>query len=326
MTCKPTFWNLAALAAAGVVAFAAVSAQRPAAHAAGGGGYVPRARGTLTFTKDIAPILLKQCADCHRSGQIGPFSLLSYQDVKKRATQIAAVTQSRYMPPWHADSHGEFVDERRLTADQIGEIKQWADEGAAAGAAKDMPALPKYPEGWMLGKPDLVLEMSKSYTMRAEGGDVYRCFVLPTGVTEDKYVAAMEVHPGNSRIVHHVIAYLDRSGKARQLEAQNHDGLPGYSVAGGIGIRPTGALGGWAPGNLPRLLPDGVGTLLQKNSDVVLQVHYHSSGKQETDQTKLGIYFCKKPVDKRLRVTLALAALNIPAGDAHYETKGGSLR
>jgi hypothetical protein len=236
--------------------------------------------------------------------------------------QLAQVTESRFMPPWHADSHGEFVDERRLTADQIGLIKQWADEGTPMGDPKDMPEIPKFPSGWSLGTPDIVLQTSGSFRMAAEGGDVYRCFVLPTNLTEEKYVSAIEVRPGNSRIVHHVIAYLDTSGKARQLQENSKDGQPGYSVAGGIGVLPTGALGGWAPGNLPRLLPDGIGTRLPKNADVILQIHYHASGKVESDQTRLGIYLSKKPVDKRLRILPVFAALNIPAGDSHYKTAG----
>jgi mono/diheme cytochrome c family protein len=311
-------------ALAGAVAFAT----RPSAKADKGtakpAGSVPHKKGALTFTKDIAPILLQNCASCHRPGEIGPFPLLSYQDAKKRAAQLVAVTESRYMPPWHADSHGEFLDERKLSADQIGMLKQWADEGAVEGRPADMPKIPAFPEGWILGKPDMILEPTRSYTLGAEGADVYRCFVLPTHLAENRYLASMEVRPGNSKVVHHVIAYLDSSGKARELEAANKDGGPGYSVSGGgIGVRPTGAIGGWAPGNLPRRLPEGVGTLVPRGTDVVLQVHYHKSGKPETDQTKIGLYFCKAPVDKRLRVLpIVYPFLQIPAGEPNYTVKG----
>jgi len=276
----------------------------------------------VTYARDIAPILYQNCASCHRSGEIGPFALMSYSDAKKRAAQLASVTESRFMPPWHAESHGEFRDERKLTPDQIATIKAWAAAGSPEGSRASLPAPPKFPQGWSLGKPDLILEPSKAYALTAEGGDVYRCFVLPGGQTEDRYIAAMEVHPGNPKVVHHVIAYLDGSGKAKQIEAANTDGQPGYTSYGGIGTSPSGALGGWAPGNMPRLLPDGVGTLLPKGDDVVLQVHYHRSGKPETDQTRIGIYFCKKPVDKRMRIMPVVGLLAIPAGNAHYEVKG----
>ncbi|HLK59733.1 MAG TPA: hypothetical protein VKU00_24440, partial [Chthonomonadaceae bacterium] len=274
---------LTTLALTGALAGAIALTHRTARADGNTAAYTPKPKGTLTYTKDIAPILYANCSGCHRPDEVAPFALLSYQDAKKRADQLAAVTQSHYMPPWHAESHGEFLDEHKLTADQIGVLKQWADEGAAEGAASDLPPTPKFAQGWTLGKPDLVLTMPKSYTMRAEGGDIYRCFVLPTGLTEDRYVAAAEVRPGNAKVVHHVISYLDNSGKARQLEAANKDGQGGYSSYGGIGTMPSGTLGGWAPGNMPRLLPDGVGMLLPKGADIVLQVHYHSSGKAETD-------------------------------------------
>jgi mono/diheme cytochrome c family protein len=282
----------------------------------------PRAKRVVTYAKDIAPILYQNCASCHRTGEIGPFALMSYTDAKKRAAQLVSVTESRFMPPWHADSHGEFRDERKLTPEQIATIREWVAAGSPEGSPSAVPAPPKFPQGWSLGKPDLTLEPTKAYTLAAEGGDVYRCFVIPSGQTEDRYVAAIEVRPGNAKVVHHVIAYLDVSGKAKQVEAQNKDGQPGYTSYGGIGTTPSGALGGWAPGNLPRLLPDGVGTLLPKGSDVVLQVHYHRSGKAETDQTRIGIYFCKKPVDKRMRILPVFGMLSIPAGEANYTVHG----
>ncbi len=281
-----------------------------------------KAKRSLTYTKDIAPILNQNCASCHRPGEIGPFALMSYSDAKKRAAQLASVTESKFMPPWHAESHGEFRDERKLTSDQIATIKEWVAAGSPEGNPADLPPTPKFPQGWALGKPDLVLEPSKAYTLGAEGSDVYRCFVIPGGQTEDRYISAMEVRPGNSKIVHHVIAYLDGSGKARQKETENTDGQPGYTSYGGIGTSPSGSLGGWAPGNLPRFLPDGVGTLFPKGTDIVLQVHYHRSGKAETDQTKLGLYFCKKPVEKRMRIMPVVGLLSIPAGESNYTVHG----
>ena len=279
-------WLLLAAASVGLSALGA--ARHATAAAPGGKG------AKVTFARDVAPILVKNCASCHRPGEIAPFSLLTYADANKRAAQIADVTATRYMPPWHADSHGEFVDECKLSTEEIGVIKAWAAAGAPEGDHIKVPtAVPANPSGWTLGKPDLVLELPRPYQMAAEGGDVYRCFVLPTGFTEDTYIAGLEVHPGNTRVVHHVIAYLDASGSAKKLESAMTDGQPGYLAQGGLGIFPTGALGGWAPGNMPHMLPEGVGTLVKKGSDVVLQIHYHADGKVEPDQSRIGLYFAK---------------------------------
>ncbi|MBV9469373.1 MAG: hypothetical protein JOZ57_09010, partial [Abitibacteriaceae bacterium] len=283
--------------------------------------YVPLPKGTLTFNKDIAPIVYDNCASCHHPGEVAPFSLLSYADVKKRAKQIGLVTQDRTMPPWKADAgHEQFLDARRLTNQQIGMIKQWAEEGGAEGKPADLPKPPQFTSTWKLGQPDVILQPTEAYSLAADGADVYRCFVIPTNYTEDRWVSAFEVHPDNRKVVHHVIAYLDTSGKARQLDAA--DPGPGYtSSGGGVGFNPSeGALGGWAPGNEPRHTPDGVGILLPKGADIVLQVHYHKSGKPETDLTKIALDFCKAPVDKRLRIMPIIHwPLRIPAGDANYQ-------
>src|SRR5262249_14457807 len=154
-------------------------------------GYVPRAKGSLTFNKDIAPLVLKNCAPCHRAGQAAPFDLLTYEDVKKHAKDVARVTASRYMPPWLLEPGlGEFLGERRLTADQIGVMQQWLEEGAIEGAASSRPPAPQWTEGWLIGKPDLVITMPKPYSLPAEGRDVYRNFVIPIPVDGRKYVRA----------------------------------------------------------------------------------------------------------------------------------------
>lgn len=271
-----------------------------------------------TFNKDIAPVLFQNCSPCHRPGEVAPFSLLNFSDAQKHGKTMAKVTRQRYMPPWKAEpGFGEFHDARYLSDAQVALFSQWVEAGMPQGKPTDLPAAPHFTEGWTLGEPDVVFEPTETYNLEAEGRDVYRCFVIPSKYTEDKYVAAMEVRPGNRAVVHHVIAYLDTSGKARELDAA--DPGPGYTTFGGVGFLPAGSLGGWAPGNFPRLLPDGVGTYFPKNSDIILQVHYHKSGKPETDRTRIGLYFCKKPVDKRQRVfPLANRNINIPAGESNY--------
>ncbi|MEW6305388.1 MAG: ascorbate-dependent monooxygenase [Verrucomicrobiota bacterium] len=280
--------------------------------------YVPRPANSLTFTKDIAPIIFRNCAECHRPGEVAPFSLLSYQDVKKRGRTIVEVTGQRFMPPWKAEhGFGEFHNERRLTADEIGMLKQWFDEGAPEGNATDLPPLPKFHSGWTLGEPDLIFQPTETYELAAEGRDEYRCFVIPTNFTEDKWVSAVQVQPGNRTVVHHVIAYVDTTGRARQLDAEMPG--PGYVTFGGTGVLGAEWLDAWVPGKNLQHLPDGLGKLVPKGSDIILQVHYHRSGKAEKDLTRFGLYFCQKPVEQRVRVSrLSYNPIRIEPGDANY--------
>jgi len=276
----------------------------------------------VTFNKDVAPILFKQCATCHRPGEVGPFPLLTYKDAAKRAEFLRDITADRRMPPWKAEpGFGEFHDVRRLTDAQIRTIAAWVDGGAKEGKPEDLPPAPKFTDGWQLGTPDLVLKVPRPYTVKADGPDQFRCFVIPTGLSEDKTVSAVEFRPGNRKVVHHALFFLDRTGAARKREEAEGGSQPGYSTFGGVGILPTGALGGWAPGATPRALPDGLGMRLQKGSDLVLQIHYHPDGKEEADQSWLGVYFTKKPAEKIVGgVPLLNRKLYIPAGAERYKT------
>ncbi len=276
---------------------------------------------TVTYAKDIAPILYQNCAGCHHAGEVAPFPLMSYQDAKPRAAFLAAVTQSRYMPPWKADRSVAFADQRGLTDAQIALIQRWSAAGAPMGDPKAVPPAPRFTSDWTLGPPDAAFVMPSLYHLSADGSDVYRCFVLHTHYAQDRWVTAMQVRPGDARIVHHVLVYVDTSGQAARLAAQTNDGQPGYTSFGGIGFPPEGLLGGWAPGNGPHPLPPGVGLRLPRNADIVLQVHYHKDGKPEADLTRLGLYFAQGPVDKPLHIWPLHAPLWIPAGDAHYTTQ-----
>ncbi len=267
-----------------------------------------------TFAKDVAPILWANCAGCHRPGEVGPFSLLGYADAAKRADFLAELTASRAMPPWKAEpGYGSFHDERRLTDDQIATIAAWAEAGAPEGDPADLPARPEFPEGWQLGEPDLVLEMPADFHVPADGPDLYRCFVLPTGIESDAKVAAVEFRPGNRKVVHHALFFLDSTGAGRRRDAQ--DEAPGYASYGGIGIVPTGGLGGWAPGANARVLPAGHFRPIAAGSDLVMQVHYHPSGKPETDRSKVGIHFVKGPATKQVYgLALRSRKIDIPPG------------
>jgi len=275
----------------------------------------------VSFNKDIAPLVFKNCSSCHHSGEVAPFPLLNFEDVSKHGKQIARVTQKRAMPPWKAEpGYGEFHDARRLTDEQIALIQKWVDAGMPEGLAADLPPAPVYKDGWQLGEPDQVLKMPEAYTVPAEGKDVYRCFVLPIDCPEDKYVSAVEFRPSNRKVVHHALFFLDNTGAARRKDEA--DPGPGYTSFGGIGILPTGGLGGWAPGAFPRALPDGIVRQVKKGSELVLQLHLHPTGKPEQEQSMIGLYFSKKPVEKILAsIPLRSRAIDIPPGEKAYKVK-----
>lgn len=278
----------------------------------------PAVSAAPTFDKDIAPIVFQNCAVCHRPGEVAPFSLLNYRDVSKRAKQIARVTDEKIMPPWKAEpGFGEFANDRHLTPEQIALFKAWSAASAPEGNPADLPPAPHFTDTWTLGKPDVVLEPDEDYQLSAEGADIYRCFVIPSKLTEDHFISALEVQPGNRKVVHHVIVHCDTTGKARELDAK--DPGPGYTSFGGVGFRSGGMIGGWAPGNFPSLLPDGIGRLVPKGADLVVQVHYHKSGKPESDRTKIALYFAHGTVDKRIRAfPVAKLLLRIPPGESNY--------
>ncbi|CAN5372400.1 hypothetical protein BH10PLA1_BH10PLA1_14530 [soil metagenome] len=277
-----------------------------------------RAEAPVTYTKDIAPIVYNNCIGCHRPGEVAPFSLMTYDDAKKRADQLAEVTKSRFMPPWKAETgYGEFVGARHLTDEQIATFGKWLAQGAPQGEAKDLPVMPKFVDGWQLGEPDLIVKVDRPYTVKADGRDEFRCFVVPLKLGEDKYVSAVEFRPDNRKVVHHALMFLDTKGRARKLDAA--DPQPGYERAGGPGFTPTGGLGGWAPGAFVTPLPDGVARLVPKGADLVIQTHFHPSGKTEQEQSSVGIYFAKKPPEKPLAgLVLRSRNIDIPPGKADY--------
>jgi hypothetical protein len=209
------------------------------------------------------------------------------------------------------------VGERRLSEAQIGILGAWAEAGAPRGDAGELPPAPKFAAGWSLGEPDMVVKMSEAFTVPASGRDIYRAFVVPLNNAEDRYVVGVEFRPGNPKILHHCILYLDTSGKARELDAKDPE--LGYRSFGGPGFLPAGGLGGWAPGATAYWLKNDTGRLVRANSDVVIQVHYHPSGKVETDQSSLALYFAKKPPSRMITmIPLVTRDIDIAAGEKHY--------
>jgi hypothetical protein len=269
----------------------------------------------VTFTKDVAPLLWKHCAECHRPAAAGPFPLLTYQDAAKRANFLRQITTSRRMPPWRpVPEFGAFRDVRRLSDAELNTLSTWAKAGAPEGDLKDLPPRPMFPEGWQLGEPDLLLTMPEPFSIPAGGPDVYRCFVIPIPSDTDQTVAAVEFRPGNRRAVLHADLYLDQDGQARKKDRA--DGKLGYDSFGDPGIRPSGELGSWAVGTRPYLLPPGAGIPLKRASDLVLHIHYHPVGTEQTDRSVVGIYFTKKPVNQWVTsLWVGNRRLDIPAGE-----------
>lgn len=262
----------------------------------------------VTYARDVAPILFKNCLSCHRTGEVGPFPLETYRQAKTWAAAIKYDAMTRKMPPWKAaPGYGDFKDAHYLTDAEIATLARWADAGAPEGDPKATPRLPKFPQAaeWTLGKPDIILKSPRPYHLAADGKDVYRQFVLPIDFPEDMYVSGVEFKPDKRAVVHHMIAYLDPHAESVKLDGKESE--PGYSVPGtGIGVRDDMFIAGWAPGGRPSLLPDGTAFRLKKGSKLVLQVHYSKNGAPQADQSSVALYLAKAPVEREMRVWAAV--------------------
>jgi tetratricopeptide (TPR) repeat protein len=276
----------------------------------------------VTFYRQIAPIVYQYCAPCHRPGESGPFSLLTYDDVKRHASQIATVTRTRYMPPWLPEpGHGDFADERRLTDTQIQLIQDWVKLGAPEGAPVRGQAAPKFSSEWQAGTPDLVLHVSKPYQLSAEGDEIFWNFIIPVPITTTRWVKAIEVRPGNARVFHHANVVLDRSGAARRQETVPGEGFPGMDLTiEEATFDPDGHFLSWKPGSKPVDEPDGMAWRADPGMNLVLNVHLRPSGKPETVSPVIGLYFTDKP-QTRFPMLLQLehdAIIDIPAGERDF--------
>lgn len=276
--------------------------------------------GKVTFNRDIAPIVYANCAECHRPKQVAPFSLLSYEDVSKRAKFLKEVTKSGLMPPWRAEvGYGHFLDERRLTDRQVELLSAWADAGAPEGDPADATPVPSFPEGWRLGEPDYVAEAPVPFEVPADGPDIFQHFVIPVTLPEDKTLIGFEFKPGNPAVVHHAVIFLDSTGGARAKDAETPE--PGFRTSGSVDSSVTAMVGVWTPGMTPRLYTKGIGVRMDKEVDIVLQLHLHPSGKVETDQSSIALYFSDQPAQEMQRQGMLLMgslAIDIPPGaDRH---------
>ncbi|MEI9814804.1 MAG: ascorbate-dependent monooxygenase [Acidobacteriota bacterium] len=272
-----------------------------------------------TFNQDVAPILYENCATCHRPGEVAPFPLLTFQDAAKRAALIAVATEKRFMPPWKPEpGYGEFAHERRLTDAQIATLAEWAKAGAPEGDGKP-PTPPVFPEGWQAGQPNLILKMPDAFQVPADGPDLYECFVLPTNLSKDVYVGGAEFRPGNPRIVHHAVVMIDTTGRARAMAKAN--GGSSYPCFGSARVGIGGLLSGWAPGAAPQPVEQGIALRVEKGADIVVQLHYHPSGKPERDQSQLGLRFSEAPTKGVATLIVLDTNIHIPAGETDYLVK-----
>jgi mono/diheme cytochrome c family protein len=278
--------------------------------------------GRVTFSKDIAPILFRHCAECHRPGDVAPFSLLGYADARKRATMIQAVTSERLKPPWKSvEGHGSFVGERRLSAEEVDRIARWVERGKPEGDPKDLPAPPRFKGGWKLGQPDIVVTMPEAYEVPAEGRDIDRNFVFKPDIPEGRYIRAVEYRPSNRQVVHHATLTIDATGRARKRDEA--DPVPGLDGAGSpTGQLLPGRMATWTPGRDALPLPDGLSMPWKPAADFILQLHLHPSGKPEVERSSVGFYLTDQP-PRRSMMDLILIdmKIDIPPGEPSYRTR-----
>lgn len=275
-------------------------------------------RATVTFNRDVGPILHEHCAACHRPGEAGPFSLLTYEDARQRARLIATAVASHVMPPWQPESEGgEFAGERRLSASEIATITRWADDGALEGDPSERRRLPVFTTGWQLGEPDLVITMPEGFTVPADGPDVFRNFVLPIPLAQRRFVRALEFRPGNPRVLHHARMLLDDTGDIRHLDEQEEG--PGFGGMDVPGARfPDGHFLGWAPGKRPAR--EAYPWPLEPGNDLVIQMHLKPTGRAETVQASIGFYLTDTPPQTTpVMLRLGSKTIDIPAGSTDYE-------
>jgi len=267
----------------------------------------------VNFSEHIAPIIYSHCTKCHRDGEIGPMPLTNYSEVSANGSMIAYVTDIKYMPPWRPDNtYTHFIGENVLTNEEIDLIGSWVSNGMPQGNPDLEPELPVFPTGSQVGVPDLVLTMEQAYTHQGNNEDQYQIFVLPTGLTEDKDVSAIEVRADNKSICHHAILGVDISGTGAEMDAETPEyGYPGF---GGFGFDPEDQFfSAWVPGATPLVYPPTLGKKLFAGSDLLMQMHYGPTSVTQTDQTSVNIFFADDPIQRYIiTYPISLQDLDVP--------------
>jgi peroxiredoxin len=269
----------------------------------------PKGEGSITYSNQVVRVLQNRCQECHRPGQIGPFSLLTYKNAVNWSATIREVIQDNRMPPWYADPRfGKFANDRSLSPSERDTLLAWIDQGCPKGDDKDLPPARKFPEGWSIGTPDAVFTMKEEFAVPAEAGKngiPYKYFEVETNFTEDKWVERAEAKGGAAAVVHHIVVFIVPPG----MQFRQND--PGLRV-----------LCGTAPGDMPFIAPVGAAKLIPKGSKLVFQMHYTPNGRPAKDASSVGMIFAKAPVEHRM---LTMPVLNprflIGPGDDNYEVE-----
>src|ERR1051325_2480544 len=284
-----------------------------------------------TFYKNILPILQDHCQSCHRSGEIAPMALQTYEQTRPFAANIGHDVQMRMMPPWFADPrYGHFSNDSSLTEQQISAITEWVADGAPAGDPHDASAPKTWTQGWNITQPDAVLKMPKPVCIPASGEVDYTYEIVPTHFTEDKWVQMSEMRPSSAAHVHHAVvsirppdsqwlrhAPVGEPFTANTLSDQR-DRLEAHETTSDLLLV-------YAPGSSPDQWPESMAKFVPAGSDIVFQMHYTTNGTADSDQTSIGMVFSKTPPKQRV-ITLQLNnhALMIPpeAPDFRVEVQG----
>jgi hypothetical protein len=263
------------------------------------------AANTVTYTKDVAPILMNRCVGCHRPGEVAPMAFTNYKETRPWAKAIKSAVVARKMPVWLADpAHGKFNNDRRLSDTEIATLSAWVDAGAPEGDQKWMPKMPDFPGGWNIGKPDQIFDMGADFQVPKEGVVPYKYFVVDTNFTEDKWIEAAEIRPTERSVVHHVIVFLVEPGAAGGQRGEGN------------------LLTGFAPGEQPLLYQPGTAKLIKAGSKLRFQLHYTPNVKEGTDRTQVALRFAKQPPKWQAVTANAINfAFKIPANTDNYEVK-----
>jgi len=289
----------------------------------------------VTYDRDVAPILRKNCQGCHRPGEAAPMSFLTYKETRPWASAIKEAVALKKMPPWFADPHyGKFSNDRSLAPNEIQTLVRWAETGAAEGKTRDLPKAAKFVDGWNIvsagGKPDVEFEMPAEFKVPASGTIEYQYILIPGNFTEDKWVQSVEVRPGNRAVVHHALIYVREPGSKALREighaasfARQHPKNPpvddGNTFLNGPDSEGLEILALYVPGGEPSELQAGQGRLIKAGSDLVFQVHYTTNGKPARDRTRVGLIFAKEPPERRVAfLAFSNFKMSIPAGAPNH--------
>ena len=281
------------------------------------------ASASVTFNQHIAPLVYEHCAPCHREGLVAPFPLVSYEDVRKRGKQIVEVTESGYMPPWLPEpGHGDFVGERRLSEDERRALREWVDQGAQEGEENPDLVVPSWAEGWQGAAPDLVARLERPYTLKVEGSDVYRNFVIRPELSESRNVGQLQFRPLNPKVVHHALIYVDTTRQSRRRDDADPESGFGGMRAPTSAFMPEGQFLSWQPGTRYDLDSGEIPWKIEPGTDLVLQVHMNPTGKEELFQCEVGFYFSETPAKEvPFKIKLTSYAIDIRAGETDYRVR-----